>query len=242
MKFVGADGCKDGWFTVQLSTNHEWEINIFRDICSLWNTLKDNSTQDFLILIDIPIGLKESTSNERLCDKQARKLLGKRKRGSVFRAPCRQSLSEDTYESASRLNQKITGKNLTKQAFAISSKIGDVDDYMHNYPAKQHVIEVHPELCFYGLAGHPMEFNKKKREGFLERKDTLIQYCESTNAIIDSALSKYKRKQVSRDDILDALSAAVTAKLCHKYGFTFIPENPEFDDKGLPMQIVYSKN
>ncbi len=28
MKFVGADGCKDGWFTVQISTNHEFGIDV----------------------------------------------------------------------------------------------------------------------------------------------------------------------------------------------------------------------
>ena len=70
----------------------------------------------------------------------------------------------------------------------------------------------------------------------------LKQVCPSTNEIFRSSLSRYKRKEVARDDILDALSAAITAKLGHKYGLRSIPENGEFDPKGLPMQMVYFSN
>lgn len=241
MNFVGVDGCKEGWFTVDLTIDDEWEINVFKDIFTLWNTFQKKYDNKFLIFIDIPIGLKEKGSTGRLCDKQARKAIGKR-RSSVFPPPCRQATYEDSYENASHVNKKITGKSLTKQTFAISSKIREVDMLMEINDVKQYILEVHPELCFYGLSGSPMEFNKKKNEGFLERRDILMTYCKATDDIIDSALSTYKRKEVARDDILDALSAAVTAKLCHQNGFTSIPEHPESDGKGLPMQMIYFRN
>ncbi len=53
MFFVGADGCKAGWFAVLLSDAAEWETLLFRDIRSLWRACGSAS----LVLLDIPIGL-----------------------------------------------------------------------------------------------------------------------------------------------------------------------------------------
>src|SRR5262249_23282406 len=49
-------------------------------------------------------------------------------------------------------------------------------------------------------------------------------------------LSAYHRKDVARDDILDALVALVTATL----ELRTLPEVAEVDTEGLPMEIVYS--
>lgn len=46
---------------------------------------------------------------------------------------------------------------------------------------------------------------------------------------------------VAKDDILDALVAALTAKRGYKLGLKAIPEIPEYDSKGLPMRMVYSQ-
>ena len=106
--------------------------------------------------------------------------------------------------------------------------------------AKEKIIEIHPEICFWALAGKPMEYSKKESEGFKERKKLLQEICTSTDEIVQNALSKYRRKDVARDDILDALVASVTAKLSFQRGLKSIPEIPEKDSQGLPMQIVYT--
>jgi len=62
----------------------------------------------------------------------------------------------------------------------------------------------------------------------------------STNSIVKHALSNYPLSKVARDDILDALSLAITAKLGIQRGFISIPETPEYDSQGFPMNIVYS--
>ena len=46
----------------------------------------------------------------------------------------------------------------------------------------------------------------------------------------------YPRKIVARDDILDALVAAVTGM----NELRTVPGNPEVDSCGLPMEMVYS--
>jgi Uncharacterized conserved protein len=59
-----------------------------------------------------------------------------------------------------------------------------------------------------------------------------------TEGITKYALSRYRRNKVARDDILDALSAAVTATAGIEK-LVSIPETPEFDSQGLHMEIVY---
>ena len=69
--FVGVDGCKNGWIIVELTDDDNWKVDIFPDIASLWNECKRAS----LILIDIPIGLRDSGCDERHCDKKPGKCL-----------------------------------------------------------------------------------------------------------------------------------------------------------------------
>ena len=50
----------------------------------------------------------------------------------------------------------------------------------------------------------------------------------------------FDKEQASRDDILDALAAAITAKIGDKGGYKTLPENPPKDSKGLTMEMVYA--
>jgi predicted RNase H-like nuclease len=80
MVYIGVDACKAEWFAVMLTEEGNWRVNIFPNISNLWNQSKDAR----LILIDIPIGLREDDFNERICDQEARKLLGPKRGSSVF--------------------------------------------------------------------------------------------------------------------------------------------------------------
>jgi predicted RNase H-like nuclease len=55
MMFVGVDGCKKGWFAIKLTEGEEYEPRVFENIDQLWIEFKSAA----VILIDIPIGLKE---------------------------------------------------------------------------------------------------------------------------------------------------------------------------------------
>lgn len=87
MKYIGVDGCKKGWFYVCLDEHDKWITDVIPDI----RYLTDKIHEDSLILIDIPIGLHEKGTHDRLCDIEARKILGKR-RSSVFPVPCRKAV------------------------------------------------------------------------------------------------------------------------------------------------------
>lgn len=238
MNFVGVDGCKAGWFAVSVNENNEWKTHVFSHIFNLWDHFWEQYGTNLQIFIDIPIGLRESTTKERLCDLEARKLLGK-KAPAVFPAPCRQATKEKTYENASYVNEKFTGRRLSQQAWGIVPKIRQVDQLMcADENARTHITEIHPELCFYGLAGHPMEYSKKNEDGFRERKNILVEIYPPTEKVVKSSLSNYFRKDVDKDDVLDALAATLTARKGHDHKLRTIPEEPEIDPQGLPMRMV----
>lgn len=126
------------------------------------------------------------------------------------------------------------------QSFNIIPKIKEVDHFMctkNDYGIDMR--EMHPEICFWSLNNFKsMAHGKKKKEGFNERIDVLKRHYKHTEAIIEDALSNYLRKELARDDIADALIGAVTAQYSTK--LTTLPEVPEIDSQGLPMEMVYA--
>ena len=235
MVYIGVDACKKGWFAVTLIDNISWKVNIFPNISSLWNQCKDSR----LILIDIPIGLRDSGSNERSCDKPARRLLGRKRGSSVFPVPCRAAIYANVTE-ASDINKRLTDRRLSKQVLGIIPKIKEVDELLSaDMTARSRIREIHPEICFWALNGKKsMTFSKKDERGIQERKEVLISVYPYCGDIFNYAEREYLRKEVARDDILDAMVAAVTSSKARQ-GLLTVPENPEVDSKGLPMEMVY---
>jgi len=235
MIFIGADGCKKGWFAVKLTDDMDWDVEVFEDIDALWTKFHDAA----VILIDIPIGLKDDAPNERECDLLARKLLGNKRAASVFRPPCRQAVYSPI-DKSSDINFRITKKRLPLQTSNIIPKIREVEALLSkDQSARLQIREIHPEICFWALSGrHPMQYSKKKQEGFFERERILESVYLKTEVIINEALTRYRRSDVARDDIIDALAAAVTAKIGFNR-FQTIPDTPPIDSKGLRMEMVY---
>ena len=191
------------------------------------------------IFIDIPIGLPVG-KDERKCDLAARKLLGQSRSSSVFRVPVRAVLNVSTYEKAVLVNQEATDKKISKQTYAIIPKIREVDDLLQRCPdARRMIREVHPEICFWALAEQtPMAHKKKKQRGFDERIDVLKKVRPTAEEDVNNIMNQFKRKDVAKDDILDALVAAITASADLTLLQT-VPTHPLTDRFGLPMEMLY---
>ncbi len=234
--YAGIDGCKDGWFCVFLDEKDEWSFCVYPDAY----TLADNIGEVRSALIDIPIGLIDQGSEERICDKTARKLLGGKRASSVFPAPARQTLNATNYHEASETNRSTTGRGLSQQSWGIVPKIREIDMIFSSSTKLRGVLrECHPELCFWALSdSSPMVYNKKKEEGKQERLVVLEKFFPQCMELFRQASAAYLRKQVAHDDIIDAMVCAITAK--YGYGqYSTAPESPEYDSAGLPMEIVY---
>ena len=241
-EFVGVDGCRSGWFSVGFDGNGCYELKVFPAFSELLGYYCDAK----LVLVDIPIGLPMGPGG-RDCDRKARKVL-KDRSSSVFSAPTRHTVeqaahSPGDYITAKAIESCTTGKGISKQAFAIAPKIAQVDKVLRcrDSNATPKVREVHPEVCFWALnKGCAMKCNKKSKSGEEERIRVLKQFEPRTCKIYRKACRRFVGGGVAKDDILDALVAAVTARRGHERLKT-IPDCPPKDCKGLPMEMVYYK-
>lgn len=239
---VGVDGCPGGWVAIVLSggtaTAH---INIYATVTELWAAHHEAA----LILIDIPIGLPDD--HERSADAAARKLL-KARRSSIFPIPTREAVYAATYAEANEKNAERIGKKLSKQTWNIVYKIREVDLLLRSDPAaREKLVEIHPEVLFWGFTGRPMTYAKNAKIGtrligINERLAILEQLYAGAKTIYERGVAAYPRSAVSRDDVIDALAAAVAGWLwLQGEALTPIIAKPEFDAHGLPMQMVYVK-
>ena len=142
---------------------------------------------------------------------------------SVFPAPARVALLKHSYIEGSEANRLAVGRKLSTQSWAIVPKIR----------------EMHPELAFWALNDRrPLQYAKKKFQGAEERLEILTKSFPYARDCYEAALDTYKRKDVARDDILDAMVGAVTAM--HFPKIATLPESPARDEEGLAMEMVYA--
>jgi predicted RNase H-like nuclease len=232
--FVGVDGCPRGWFFVAIDDNAGWQVGIVPNMIELWGLFSHSK----LILIDIPIGLPWEVP--RPCDIQARQMLGPGKASSVFPTPARETIVAKNYTAACRINEHILGTRLSKQTWRITKKIKEVDAFLHAFPeARGKIRETHPEVCYYGLTNRSLK-PKKSAEGIQERLSVLEKHFPHVGNLYNFSLMAFPRYAAAKDDILDACVASVTA-MYSENGLSTIPEKPDLDKNGLPMEMVYYK-
>ena len=145
------------------------------------------------------------------------------------------------YRGALAVERRFAGKGISRQAFAISAKIAEVDAAMRSRDINTtpEVREVHPELCFWALNDRqPMRSSKKRTAGVNERLEVLGSIEPRSREIYEGAGSKFRRKTVGRDDIVDALVAALVARE-RVDRLTSVPDVPPGDAKGLLMEMVF---
>jgi predicted RNase H-like nuclease len=230
MLVAGVDGCPRGWITViatsedGLKFEQALVLPSFKDVLAATNLCA-------AVAVDIPIGLSDNCP--RLADRAARRLLGRPRASSVFPAPVRGVLRALDYASACALSQAACGRSLSRQAFNICAKIKDADDAL--LPSDQRrVREAHPEVSFTALnAGVAMLHNKKTLEGRAARAAILC-------AIFGDDFARLSMPHgAARDDLYDAGVLAWTAARVARGEAQSLPAEPEYDARGLRMEIVY---
>ena len=234
---AGLDGCPAGWVMATIR-DRSIAIDVVDSIDAAWWALPAPQ----LVLVDIPIGLCDGP---RACDTEARALLGAA-RSRVFPAPCRAAAEAATYPEANRLSKQITGKGLSKQAWNITAKIRQVDRFLRSTPAARGVVrECHPEVCFAGLCGRPILASKKTDEGFEERVNALagvfgpvLGRGSVVMDAVEEAMGRWPRRELARDDIVDAM-AALACAIAPARELQTLPPDPPRDSFELPVEMVY---
>jgi predicted RNase H-like nuclease len=229
---VGVDGCKCGWIAAKCEPDiGRLTFATHADFSSLLLSYPEAAS----VAVDIPIGLSECFL-PRPCDQLARRRIGLRS-SSVFPAPDRHLLQFSAYSEASEFSRALSHKGLTHQSFAIFRKIAEVDSVI-SPDLQARVFEIHPELCFGAAAGRRLRYSKRKEPGFEERRTILEKALFGVRIPSRGEAAKLCRG-AGPDDVLDATVAAWTGwrharGICER-----VPEIPEFDARGLRMEMVY---
>ena len=229
---AGVDGTPGGWAVIIMQAGR----SVIRKVAAL-SSILDGGTDFDIIAIDIPIGLLDAYEiGGRVCDRMARRFLGRPRSNSVFPAPVRPVLAATSWDDARARSRASAphGKALTKQTFAILPKIREVDELLQTRPELREVVrEVHPEVSFCELAGEPMRHHKASVPGREERRRALSRSFPELHVIEKSG----RDQGVPVEDILDAIVACWSAlRLVGGKGHS-LPSAVPFDTTGLPMAI-----
>ena len=230
---AGVDGCRAGWICVAREIgSQEIASACFESARALFS----QRPAPALIAIDIPIGL--TNSGPRVCDLAVRQLLGRPRASSVFPAPIRAVLTARSWEEACAIRNRAEGKRMSKQAWGIVGKVGEVDKELRAHPRlRKRAREAHPEVSFQAWNGAAMRFRKTSRRGRNERRRLVDQYFGP--AAYEVVRDQFRVKDVSHDDILDAFATLWSAERILRGVSRTLPERPPIDRCGLRMEIVY---
>jgi predicted RNase H-like nuclease len=235
MTFVGVDGCKAGWLSIEIKDISIAQWNVFTTL----NELHQHFSENKEIYIDIPIGLSD-TLVDREIDYVARTKLKPNKSSSIFTPPCRDAVYATDYISAKLINLKQKGKSISIQSWNICQKIKETDLLIEQIGAHHPFREAHPELCFAQLNNGKALFSKKSTlVGIKERLDLLQKYYPSSIDLFEKILENSFRKNVKPDDITDAICLAVSAYIAGKNELNKIIGKHLYDSKGILMALYY---
>lgn len=229
--YIGIDGCRKGWIAAVLG--EKLSLKYIRTLEEMRELIEKSD----LTLIDMPMGLPSDGTSDRICDKEARTYLKKRKM-SIFPIPSRQAVYTNNYKDASRINKEITGKGFSKQSYNLFPKMREVDVFIRkDISIQSKICEGHPELSFTRLFGKEMTHSKKTSEGVEERFYLLESQLPYVRSVVEVFLSKHPKKIMVLDDVLDAISLALSIKVSKTRGYSYIPNKEVRDIYGINMSI-----
>jgi predicted RNase H-like nuclease len=252
-RYVGVDRDAGSWIAVGYPDAGPPSAAVFDTVDDLWRA--HGGTVD-RVVVDVPVGLcggdgaadgcvETDGERSRRCDDLARRVVGPRS-SSVFTAPCRAAARAaargEDYRSVSDRNRERTGKGLTRQAANLAPAIVEVEDLLLSLSDPTALIEGHPEVCFRALSGDVLRHAKTTAPGMAERLAALeatAGYDPGTWRRLAASLGAAGH-DAGADDLLDALSLAVTA-MAPDGAFHTLPADPPTDAEGLPMAMGYRR-
>ncbi|WP_151769838.1 DUF429 domain-containing protein [Streptomyces abyssomicinicus] len=225
MDVLGVDACgKQGWVGIRLTDGAYAGSLVDLRLESLVARAGDVDA----VAVDMPLGLVER--GWRAADLAAKALLEVR-RHSLFLVAPRTAWQEQHYTAAADRCQELTGNRLTQQAWALRPKLLEARAC---WLADGRTHEVHPELSFRALAdGVPPAYAKKTWRGQNLRRALLAE----AGIVLPDEIGEADRVPV--DDVLDAAAAAWSAHRIALGTAKRLPETPERDAEGRPVEIRY---
>ncbi|GAA1246613.1 DUF429 domain-containing protein [Oryzihumus leptocrescens] len=226
VRVLGVDGCRTGWVGIVLDGGHVTAVHGATITEVLDAAGRDGGLA--CVGVDMPIGLPDA--GRRQADVLARKALGPRWQ-SLFLTPVRPALLTADFAEAVAVNRELAGEGLSRQAFALRTKVLEVDALVRD-SADPVVVEVHPELSFAAMAGGPLAAGKKTWAGTQERRALLARHGIPVPEDLGPAGAL-----AAVDDVLDAAAAAWSASRWAAGQARSLPAPPERFSDEIPCAI-----
>jgi len=227
---AGVVPCPGGWLVapgklvgIQVYPDEPKIVPTFREIV-------DSVPLYEVIAVTLPIGLPSTPHRGgRRADQDARQILGFPHAGAIGSTPTRSALEVKNYNAARQANGGLLDV-VTWQQFP---KIRELDSEMEPYMQRR-VYEVRPELSFYQLAeDEVVKHTKDSKAGQQERQELLRRRMPGSERIIDAEVEKVRLTHLT-----DAAVTLWTARRIVARAVSRVPQDPEWDDKGLRMEIL----
>jgi predicted RNase H-like nuclease len=177
-----------------------------------------------VIALNAPVGYLDSRAfGGRTCDREARALLGAKRGSSIQSAPVRSSTNEIEFVDE---HLDAISKTLLPRYREVAAEMA---------PFRQRTVyEVHSDLCFYQLNDeHPMEYSKQSEKGIEERRELLEAKFPGVQRILSTELPG-----ASLSHLLDVAAFVWTARRIFARAAVRMPQDPEWDEQGLRMEMV----
>mgnify|MGYP006291423857 FL=1 len=254
---AGVDWAGGAWLAVVFDGDGEPAARLEPDLEALWTDREFDR-----LLVDVPIGLPddEATLAAREAVDSAARGAAERP-SSVFPVPsrsaCEAAAAGADYETVSDRNRADLDKGLSRQSYHIAPAVGEVDEFLReDESAREAVLEAHPEVCFRGLAGRPLDHSKTGAPGVGERLAALDGHLADPSAalgricrdLFDAAggdgggteTAAVGAADATVDDAVDALGLAVVARRSTDE-LRFLPgdDAERRDAEGVPMRMAY---
>lgn len=224
---AGVEPCPGGWLVVgarlQGITAFPTEPEVFASFADI---LDYRPAFDVIAIHSHLSFPEEDTPGGRTCDRLARELLGWPRSGAITSPPSRHLLTTgDLDQRARRGLSPITAQMLRRYA--------EVAQEMQPYRQRQ-VFEVHPELSFYQLNDdRPMQYAKETPNGVKERRQLVEARIPGVEAVLEAQLEGVELRH-----LLDATADMVTARRIAARAVERLPEDPEWDEQGVRMELL----
>ncbi len=126
-----------------------------------------------------------------------------------------------------------TSKGLNPINARMMRRFAEVAEEMQPYRQRQ-VYEVHPELSFYQLNDDkPMVHGKDDEAGVAERRALVEARIPGVEAVVEAIVPGVEMRH-----LLDATADMVTARRIAARAVDRLPEDPEWDEQGVRMELL----
>jgi predicted RNase H-like nuclease len=222
---AGVKPCATGWLVASAKLHGTTFAPEEPRVVETFVDVLDQRPAFAVIALGAPIGYLESYEpGGRHCDREARALLGRRRAAAVQSAPARDQVEGGAHVSLNGLNA-ITRKLLPRYR--------EVAAEMAPYRQRT-VYEVNSDLSFYQINGDvPLRRSKRTAEGRQERRELLAQKIPGGERIYDVELPR-----VPASHMLDVAAFTWTARRIFARAAIRMPQDPEWDETGLRMELV----